>query len=909
MDYLIPPAPLVQGLVVPMITALDAEGRFDPVSQERLVAYLAQGEAGAGALALFSNGTSGEWSRLDAAVRLKVTECAHYGLAGGRGPRLWAGINDKAAGVVVANLEHALKLGASAAVLAPLAVEDVRDVGALFHRHISPLYQRLGKGLPLFLYDNPDVYRRGRQDRLRTREVKQLARLDYVCGVKVTADARAAGNYLKGARNHKARHEFGIYLGRALQAFPFFTPSRGPVGNLRERWRRFWVAPEAPQGVVPLSGNLFPSAWRRAWDACVAGDLVRMDAFRDVLGRLEEAFVYGGVFLGVACVKAALAEEGLLASPRLAAGGQALGAEEHSRWMRAYGRAKSELAALCAQAAAQASGPGAPAAGPPPRIAAVRPGPADRPGPAQDTPGVLGFGAAVVDGITPVRALIGSDGKQKTLGPAQRHPGGVVFNQLAWLRALGLRAALAGGSGSGEGAAYLRSEARRLGVDCSAWQPMPGVDADVARIFAARSGRGVYLEPGASTKQGPEQVRLLKPALERAQFLVTEISLLPLASVEAALRLAKDSGKESFLDLDVEPDLATGAQGLGSAAALKRCLGLAFHVKASLEAARRLAPRAKDAGLAAAIHKALKKAPGQWVTVTAGSRGAWAHDGVKAQARKAYRVAAKDTTGCGDAFHAGLICGRAAGLPLDRALALACAAGAVAATHSGAVPLEGAAQAVAARLGRALPWPVTPPGQGSRSEGGEHLRVALAELKALATGYPLEKLDEACALILDAEGKGRRVHVTGVGKCEHVASYIASSFSSTGTPAFFLHATEAGHGASGQVAAGDVVIAISNSGETAELRAAVGTLRRNGARILGVSGRAGSWLARHCESFLWAGVRREGDALNLAPRNSVLAEILVLNALGVALQHSKKFTAEQFRAFHPGGSLGKTDED
>jgi arabinose-5-phosphate isomerase len=140
-----------------------------------------------------------------------------------------------------------------------------------------------------------------------------------------------------------------------------------------------------------------------------------------------------------------------------------------------------------------------------------------------------------------------------------------------------------------------------------------------------------------------------------------------------------------------------------------------------------------------------------------------------------------------------------------------------------------------------------------------------------------------------------------------VAGFIASSYASTGTPAYFLHATEAAHGASGQVKPGDVVIAVSNSGETDELKAAVHTLKKNGARILGVSGRPASWLARHSDAFLWAGVRHEGDELNLAPRNSVLAEILVLNALGTSLQHHKKFTAEQFRAFHPGGSLGRQE--
>jgi len=924
MDYLLPPAPLVHGLCVPLVTALDASGRFDPVGQERLADFATRGESGSGAQALFTNGTSGEWRQLDPALRRSVTETVHYALSGGRGPRLWAGVNDRTAGGVAANLEHALTLGAAAAVVAPLAVEDVRDAGALFNRHITPLYQRLGRALPVFLYDNPDSFRRGRQDRLRTREVKQLARLDYVCGVKVSADARTAGNYLRGARNFKARHEFGVYLGRALQAFPFFTPPRGPLGSLRERWRRFWVAAEAPQGVVPLSANLFPSAWRRAWAACVAGDTEAMEAYEACLGRLHQAFRFSGEHRGIACVKVALAEEGVLQSPRLAPGSQPLTAEEQARWMLAYRRAKEELARLggpasgaakdplqpSASAAASLSGPGSTAGPDSARESALAaPAGALARSPAPPAPLVVGFGAAVVDSITPVQELIAGDGKMKTLGAAQRLPGGVILNQLAWMAALGLRSALAGGAGSGEGAAFLRREARRLGVDTAHWQPMAGLDADRAGIFVDGGRRAVYLEPGASCAQGPDQVALLAAALPAADYLVTEISLVPLASVAAVLQLARDAGKESFLDLDIGPRQACGSQGLGTAAQLRRCLALATHLKAPLASARELAPGKPVAGVARAIHAKLGKKAGQWVVVTDGAKGAWGYDSLKASRCAAFRVKAADTTGCGDAFHAGLVCGRAAGLDLAAALALGCAAGAAAASQLGASPDAGGRARAAGLLGRDLPYAMAEPGLDAPGDAEEHLRVALSELHALVGSYPLEKLDQACALVLDAESRGRRVHVTGVGKCEYVAGFIASSYSSTGTPAFFLHATEAGHGASGQVAPGDVVIAVSNSGETGELKAAVDTLRRNGARILGVSGRPGSWLARHSEAFVWAGVRREGDALDLAPRNSVLAEILVLNALGVALQHRKRFTAEQFRAYHPGGSLGKTRED
>lgn len=889
MDYLLPTSPLIQGLCVPLVTALDTKGQLDVPSQERLLAFVSRGEAGAGAQAVFTNGTSGEWRRLPLATRLKVTEAVHYALAGGRGPKLWAGVTDAAASGILQGLEHGLKLGVAAAVVAPLAVEDVKDPLALFHRHVTPLYQRLGKGLPLFLYDNPEEFRRGRQDHLRTSQVKQLARLDYVAGVKVTADAQTAGNYLRAARHSKARHEFGVYLGQAGQAFPLFAPAAGWWGNLNERWRHFWVASEPPQGLVPGSANLFPSAWRAAWTACVAGDTERMGQFQAAFERLHKAFRFGGVNKVVACIKIALAEEGVLASPALAAGTPTLSAEEQSRWLLAYRNAKLELGRLTGTAAAA--------------VPAARPGPTPL---AAERPVLLGFGAAVVDAITPVAAFLAADAKQKTLGPATRHAGGVILNQLAWAQALGLRSGLVGGSGGGEGAAFLRTEAQRLGLDLEGWKPIPGVDADQARIFVTpKGGRAVYLEAGASTLQTAAHAALLKPRLLDARYLVTEVSLLPLPSVLAALAVARETGRESFLDLDVPPKLASGAQALGTAAQLAECLVQATHVKASVESARQVCPGATLGGLAKALHQKLKKGPGQWVTVTGGTRGAWGYDGKKAFKQAAFKVETLDSTGCGDAFHGALIVGRSAGWGLAESLRLACAAGAVAATASGAVPPPGARVAVQAFLKAQLPLPALEFRRDAPDDAAEHLRVALSELQSLAAAYPLDSLAAARALVLDAEASGHRLHLTGVGKCEYVAGFVASSYSSTGTPSFFLHATEAAHGASGQVRAGDVVLAISNSGETEELKAAVLTLKRNGAKILGVSGRPDSWLARHSDAFLWAGVRREGDELGLAPRVSVMAEILVLNALGVALQHHKQFTAEQFKAFHPGGSLGK----
>jgi arabinose-5-phosphate isomerase len=185
------------------------------------------------------------------------------------------------------------------------------------------------------------------------------------------------------------------------------------------------------------------------------------------------------------------------------------------------------------------------------------------------------------------------------------------------------------------------------------------------------------------------------------------------------------------------------------------------------------------------------------------------------------------------------------------------------------------------------------------------INISLNEIEDLKNEISLEIYEEAIKLIVDAEDKGNRVHITGIGKPGHVAGYIASLLSSTGTPTYELHGTEAVHGSSGQVRPGDVVIAISNSGETAELKATVMTLKNNGARIIAVTGKKESWLAKNGDAFLYAGVKNEGDPLNRAPRASILAEVFVLQIFSLLLQYKKGITPQQYVKWHPGGALGQ----
>ena len=183
-----------------------------------------------------------------------------------------------------------------------------------------------------------------------------------------------------------------------------------------------------------------------------------------------------------------------------------------------------------------------------------------------------------------------------------------------------------------------------------------------------------------------------------------------------------------------------------------------------------------------------------------------------------------------------------------------------------------------------------------------------AEVERTLSELNTQMYGAAAEIIWQAESRGNRVHVTGIGKPAHIASYIASLMSSTGTPTYFLHGTEAVHGSCGQLVPGDVVICISNSGETAEMKATAIAIRNNGCKLIGVTGNAESWLARFSDTHLLAHADKEGGPLNRAPRASVLSEMIVLQGLSVVLQERRGLSPQEYVLRHPGGALGQLRE-
>ncbi|MBK8115977.1 MAG: KpsF/GutQ family sugar-phosphate isomerase [Candidatus Accumulibacter sp.] len=192
------------------------------------------------------------------------------------------------------------------------------------------------------------------------------------------------------------------------------------------------------------------------------------------------------------------------------------------------------------------------------------------------------------------------------------------------------------------------------------------------------------------------------------------------------------------------------------------------------------------------------------------------------------------------------------------------------------------------------------------SSNALNLARRVLRIEAEAVLALIDRIDsdflQALRLILNCRG---RVVVSGMGKSGHVGRKIASTLASTGTPAYFVHPAEASHGDLGMITRDDVLIALSNSGESAELLMIVPIIKRQGAKLISLTGNAQSTLAIEADVHLDAAVKQEACPLNLAPTASTTAVLALGDALAVALLDSRGFGAEDFARSHPGGSLGR----
>lgn len=185
------------------------------------------------------------------------------------------------------------------------------------------------------------------------------------------------------------------------------------------------------------------------------------------------------------------------------------------------------------------------------------------------------------------------------------------------------------------------------------------------------------------------------------------------------------------------------------------------------------------------------------------------------------------------------------------------------------------------------------------------IRVLHEEIDALRSIEQFINSDtfsKACSIILNTVGK---IIVMGMGKSGHIGSKIAATLASTGTPSFFVHPAEAAHGDLGMISKDDTVIAISNSGESSEIMVLIPVLKRLGIKIICITGKEDSTMAKEADVHICIHVKQEACPLNLAPTSSTTATLVMGDAIAIALLEARGFSANDFALSHPGGALGK----
>ncbi len=330
-----------KGLNIPAITVVDEAGHVIEAEQRHLIRHLIQ--AGHGADVIFANGTTGEWNRLNNVERQRVLQVtiaevqqinAKLFTQGKLRVEVWCGLNGDTRREILDNLDLAIQLNADAAVIAPLAIKDLdeAEITRFFLREVNDLIERAPQPLPIFLYDNADINVPGRTAHIRTHIVKELSRLPWLCGIKVSASRKVLGNYTKAALHYKQPGEFGIYIGNANLIFDWYRPQGGVLGRLRAGWNEYLLHDALPIGVVSGPANVLPREWQKAWRVCWSGDEDLSELYRSVCEQFENAcyFMEGGRKVGklLACFKYALELDGVISSSRVAAGTLALTNEQ-----------------------------------------------------------------------------------------------------------------------------------------------------------------------------------------------------------------------------------------------------------------------------------------------------------------------------------------------------------------------------------------------------------------------------------------------------------------------------------------------------------------------------------------------------------------------------------------------------
>jgi dihydrodipicolinate synthase/N-acetylneuraminate lyase len=330
------------GLSVPVVTILDEAGRILEDEQRAVVRWAVQG--GCGGNIIFAAGTTGEWNRLDnprrqQIARVVVDECQRI-RESGVAVEAWIGITGHTRAETLENLDYALELGPEAVVVAPLSIRDSDEPVAFVNREIDALFERRGRSIPVFLYDNAEISAPGHAPHMHTRDVKQMSRMDYVRGVKVTAGKAVLGNYTRAASHFNRGGDFAIYAGDPYVIFDLFAPPEGLAGWMQHYWNRYWTRDSLPYGIVAGPSNAMPREWQRAWKVCRNGDRPLMTRYGAIVKDFRAACEFDRSGRdwspAIACLKAALVEMGVCTSDTVAPGTPALDPAERREFARRF---------------------------------------------------------------------------------------------------------------------------------------------------------------------------------------------------------------------------------------------------------------------------------------------------------------------------------------------------------------------------------------------------------------------------------------------------------------------------------------------------------------------------------------------------------------------------------------------
>lgn len=512
-------------------------------------------------------------------------------------------------------------------------------------------------------------------------------------------------------------------------------------------------------------------------------------------------------------------------------------------------------------------------------------------------PRILVMGSLVMDLIS--RSAVLPQAGKTVLGETfSAASGGKGANQAMQAALLGAEVAMMGKVGSDSFGRQMCASLAAAGVNVDAVATVEG-SSGIGNVQLCENGNRITVLPGANRCFTAADTENLRAVIDGFDMLLLQLEI-PLETNLAAAEIAHAAGVPVMLNP-------------APAAALPDAL---FPLLTAItpnehEAAALTGIAVTDEETARAAAERLLEKGVQKVVITMGDKGvAFGDRAGFLFVPAAHFGEAIDPTAAGDSFIGAFCTLVCAGAPTKEALSVAVHTAAVTVCSMGAQPSLPDADAVLAFLQRDKTGSVVLSAlAAARKTPMEQLAdfntCVLRETENAVRGMDIAALRKAADMIFAAKLAGNRLHITGIGKPAHIAGYIASLFSSTGMPTYFLHGTEAVHGSAGQLERGDIVICISNSGETAEMKATVQAIQNNGCTVIGVSGNPASWLAKASALHLTAHVDNEGGQLNRAPRASILAETLLLQALSVLLQANSSITPQNYVRRHPGGALGK----